>query len=147
MPRVRFLIIIAFALLAGCATGGIKHPELKGSMPTLKSEEGRIYFYRNASMFGSAIQPEIKLNDTPVGSSRPGGFFFVDRGAGNYEAHASTEVERKITFALAPGETKYIRTAPSFGVLVGRINFELVNTTEAEAELASLTYTGPPLSK
>jgi hypothetical protein len=44
----------------------------------------------------------------------------------------------------AKGETKYIRTSTSFGVAVGRINFELVNAPEAESELESLSYTGAP---
>jgi hypothetical protein len=147
MQLGRLLTIGTFAFLAGCATGGIKHAEMKVSMQALKSDEGRIYFYRNASMLGAAIQPDIKLNDATVGSSVPGGFFFIDRPAGNYEAHATTEVERKLTFTLTTGETKYIRTSPSFGVLVGRINFDLVNAPDAEAELASLSYTGTTLSK
>jgi hypothetical protein len=136
------LIVAALALLAGCAATGIKYSELKPSMPTLKPGEGRIYFFRSASMLGAAVQPDVKLNGTTVGTSIPGGFFFADRPAGNYEAHASTEVERKVTFTLGTGETKYIRTSPSFGVFIGRINFELANSTEAEAELPELSYTG-----
>jgi hypothetical protein len=66
----------------------------------------------------------------------------VDRPAGKYEAHASTEVDRMVSFVLAPGETKYIRTSPSFGVLVGRIKLELMSASEAEAQMASLHYTG-----
>jgi len=142
MKLKTLFVLSAIALLAGCASGGMKPAELKASMPVLKPDEGRVYFYRNASMFGAAIQPDIKVGDTVVGTSRPGGFFFVDRPAGDYEAHASTEVERKLSFALAPGENKYIRTSPSFGIMVGRINFELVNAPEAEGEMASLSYTG-----
>jgi hypothetical protein len=84
------------------------------------------------------VHPNTKLNGTVVGSSQPGGFYYVDRPAGTYQTHATTEVERMISFARAPGETKYIRTSPSFGVLIGRINFELVYAAEAEAEMASL---------
>lgn len=138
----RFLAIGAFIVLAGCAPKGLKHAEMQAAMPALKAQEGRIYFYRKATLGGTAIRPAIQLNGITVGSSIPGGFFFVDREAGNYEAHTSTEVERKLTFTLASGETKYIRTFPSFGVLVGRINFELVNAPEAEAELTPLKYTG-----
>ena len=138
-----FFAMVASALLAGCASG-VKHAEMSASMPALKADEGRIYFYRRASMAGAAIQPEIRLNGAVVGTSIPGGFFFLNRPAGNYEANSTTEVDRKLTFALAAGETKYIRTYTSFGVAVGRINFELMNAPDAAAELGSLSYTGAP---
>jgi hypothetical protein len=115
---------------------------MKSTMAPLKPEEGRIFFYRAASPIGAAVQPDIKLDGVVVGTSTPGGFFCVDRPAGTYEAHAATEVDRMVSFALAPGETKYIRTSPSFGVLIGRINFELMNASEAQVEMASLHYTG-----
>jgi Protein of unknown function (DUF2846) len=148
MQIKRFLILGASALLAACASG-MKYPDMQASMPVIKSGEGRIYFYRYASVMGAGVQPEISLNGTNVGASVPGGFFFVDRPGGNYEASAITEVERKLTFVLAPGETKYIRTSPSFGVMVGHMNFELVNAPQAQSELVSLSYatksnSGPP---
>jgi len=141
--RAKLVMLVgALMLLAGCAATGPKFTEMKASIPALKQGEGRVYFYRSASMFGAAIQPEIRLNGAVVGSSVPGGFFFVDRPPANYEANASTEVERKLTFTLAAGETKYVRTSPSFGVLVGRINFDLVNGSEAAAEMEGLSFTG-----
>lgn len=134
----------AFALLSGCVAGGVKHAEMKSSMQALKPDEGRIYFYRRASIFGAALQSDISLNGVVVGTSKPGGFFFVERPPGAYEAHASTEVERKVTFNLDRGETKYVRTYVSMGVFVGRVNLELVNASEAEQELDSLGFTGTP---
>lgn len=142
--QARLLFAIgALALVTGCASG-MKHSEMRASMPELKADEGRIYFYRRASMMGAAIQPEIRLNGAAVGTSIPGGFFFLNRPAGNYEANSTTEVDRKLTFTLAKGETKYIRTYTSFGVAVGRINFELVSPADAAAEVDSLSYTGAP---
>lgn len=142
MNRRTFLVATFAALLVGCATSGKRHSEMKSSLAPLKTDDGRIFFYRVASPFGAAVQPGIKLNNVAVGTSKPGGFFYVDRPAGRYEAHATTEVERTVSFALAPGETKYIRTSPSFGVLIGRINFELMKASEAQVEIASLHYTG-----
>lgn len=141
---MRKSIAVAFALLAGCVSSGMKHAELKSSMQALKSDEGRIYFYRTGSFFGAAVQADISLNGTVVGTSQPGGFFFVDRPAGKYEAWASTEVSRMVTFTLDPGETKYVRSYVSVGILIGRVNLELVGAAEAEPELESLHYTGTP---
>jgi hypothetical protein len=105
--------------------------------PRLTADKGRIYFYRSG-ILGAAVQPEIRLNNEVVGRAVPGGFFFVDRPKGSYEASATTEVESKLAFALAPGETKYIRVSISLGLFVGHMQFEQVNKQAAETELASL---------
>ena len=128
-------------VLAGCASG-VKYQQMADSMPTLKSSDGRVYFFRSSSMFGAALQPEIRLNDVVVGNSRPGGFFYVDRAAGNYVASTATETERTASFALAAGETKYLQTWPSFGAVIGRIQFDMVPAEKALPELSSLSYTG-----
>lgn len=139
--RMMFAGIAVSSLLAGCASG-VKHSEMAASMPTLKAGEGRIYFLRSASMFGAAIQPDIRLNNQVVGTSKPGGFFFVDRPAGKYVAAASTETEKTLSFVLDSGETKYVRSSPSFGLMVGRVVLELETPEKAKEELASLSYTG-----
>ena len=134
------------ALLAGCATG-IKHDQMASGMPSLKSGEGRIYFFRSNSIVGAAVQPDIRLNGQVVGTSKPGGFFYVDRPAGNYLASTSTETEKTLSFTLQAGETKYIRSSPSFGVMVGRIVLEPETPEKAKAELGSLSYTGTVAGK
>jgi hypothetical protein len=131
----------ALALLAGCATG-VKHSDMAAGMPSLKSGDGRIYFLRSSSMMGAAVQPEIRLDGQKVGESKPGGFFYVDRPAGNHMASTSTETEKTVSFSLQPGETKYIRSSVSMGLMVGRIVLELEAPDKARAELASLSYTG-----
>lgn len=128
-------------ILAGCASGP-KYQEVSNAMPTLRTSEGRIYFLRSSSMLGAAIQPDIRLNGQVVGESKPGGFFYVDRPAGNYVASTSTEVEKMASFVLNTGETKYLRTSPSLGLLAGRIVVELETPEKARAELPTLSYTG-----
>jgi len=135
------LALCAFTLLAGCATGGARYADVNVAAPKLAPDRGRIYFYRSTSIVGVAVQPDIKLNGESVGSAAPGGFFFVDRTRGNYVASSATEVESKLAFALAAGETKYVRTSISPGIIVGHMNFELVSKSVAEGELASLNQT------
>src|SRR5713101_5607395 len=146
MQTAKSLVIAAAALLAGCAAEGIRHADLQASMPALRPGDGRIYFYRVDSILGAAIQPDLRLNGEVVGESIPGGFFFLDRRPGKYEAHATTEIERSVVFTLAAGETKYIRTSTTFGLLVGHLAFDLMSRSEAEAELPSLRYTGKAAS-
>ena len=144
MKRVVRMVMGGMAisfLMAGCASG-VKHSEMAASIPTIKPGEGRIYFLRSASMFGAAIQPDLRLNSQVVGESKPGGFFFVDRPAGKYVASASTETEKTLSFVLDGGETKYVRSSPSIGLMVGRVVLELETPDKAKEELSSLSYTG-----
>ena len=141
MHTWKLFAICALALLTGCATGGARYADVSAQAPRLAPDRGRIYFYRSASVVGAAIQPDVKLNGESVGSAAPGGFFFVDRPRGNYVASTATEVESNLAFALAAGETKYVRTSISPGILVGHMNFELVGKSTAEGELASLSQT------
>jgi hypothetical protein len=139
-----FAAAVLLAFLAGCASGP-KHSEVQASIPALKPDQGRIYFYRSGSMMGAAIQPEIMLNGTAVGESKPGGFFFVDTAPGPKEVATTSEVEKKLTFTLDRGQTRYVRTAISFGVAVGRVSPELVDNATGEKEIAETSYTGKPL--
>ena len=137
--------LAATAILCGCASGP-KFAEMSKTIPSVKAGEGRVYFFRSDSMFGAAIQPEIRLNTEVVGSSKPGGFFYVDRPAGSFSAAASTETEKTLSFTLDAGETKYVRTSPSMGLLVGRIVLQLEEPAKAQAEVEKLSY-APPAKK
>jgi hypothetical protein len=142
---IKRLLALAFAVMAvllmsGCATG-LPFAEVAAKMPDLKPGDGRICFLRSSSMLGAAIQPQLRLNGEVVGESKPGGFFFVDRPAGNYIASASTETENTLSFTLAAGETKYLRSAVHPGILVGRVTVDLEQPDKALAELPSLKQT------
>jgi hypothetical protein len=96
-------------LLASCASPrGLDEPPLQ--IPALKPGYGRVYFTRPGEFAGSAIQPEIRMNNEVVSKSVPGGFSYVDRPPGQYAVTTATEVENAVTFQLAAGETKYIKT-------------------------------------
>lgn len=127
--------------LAGCASGP-KFSEISSSIRPIPADEGRIYFFRSSSMMGAAIQPDIRLNGQVVGTSKPGGFFYVDRQAGSYIAATSTETEKTASFTLDVGETKYLRTSTSFGLLVGHVVVEIEDPQKAKAEIETLSLTG-----
>ncbi len=137
----------AVAVLSGCAASGPKMTEMASSIPVLKSDQGRVFFYRKDSMLGAALQPSINFDGRVVGDSKPGGFFYVDAAAGSHEAMTTTEVSNRVSFVLASGEVKYVRTAPSMGLLVGHVTPTLVGADEAKAELATLSYTGGSAAK
>jgi hypothetical protein len=133
-----FFVGLVLLVLAGCATGP-KYSEMKGSIPSLRSDQGRVFVYRDSS-FGAAITPSVAINDKIVGVSRANGFFYADLPPGNYRMAAETEVERSLTFTLAAGEVKYVKASMSFGIIAGRINFDLVNQAAGEEALHGLAY-------
>lgn len=141
------LAVVIVGFLAGCAAEGPLHKEVAASIPTVPAGKGRIYFYRADTMFGAAVTSDITLNGRVVGKSERGSFFFVDENPGNCKASASTEVEREVTFTLATGETKYVKSTVSMGALVGRVNLELVSPNDANNDISELHYTGTPLTK
>lgn len=142
-----FLALVIVVLVAGCAASGPLYKEVSSAIPTVPSGKGRIYFYRADTILGAAVTSDIRLNDSVVGNSERGSFFFVDANPGNFKATASTEVERELTFTLAAGETKYVKSTVSMGVMIGRVNLELVSPGDARTEITELHYTGTPLTK
>ena len=61
----------------------------------------------------------------------------------------ATETEKPLSFALDAGETKYVRTSPSLGLIVGRVVPELETPEKAQSELPSLSFAPnePPAAK
>ncbi|MFT4171339.1 MAG: DUF2846 domain-containing protein [Rhodocyclaceae bacterium] len=143
MSVLRTLLVSASAALvmAGCASGP-SYKEVAGTFPAVKPDSGRIFFFRSNSMVGAALQPDIRLNDEVVGESKPGGFFFIDKPAGKYTVATATETEKTLSFALDSGETKYVRTSPAAGVMVGRVEPTLETPDVGQKEVEELHFTG-----
>lgn len=133
---IQFAVVLA--LLGGCAASGAKYSSIKDSIKPIPAEMGRVYFYRDASLLGAAITSDLYMNDKKVGRSVRGSFFYVDHTPGNIEVAATTETEKKLTFTLEAGETKYVRTTVGFGLVVGRIIPTLVSKDEGERALPDL---------
>lgn len=135
MMQFKRLGVVALAMLAlaGCASGP-SYKEVSSSFKPVAAQNGRIFFYRVASM-GAAIQPEVKLNGTAVGKAVPKGFFYVDRAPGDYEVTTTTEVKKALTFHLDPGQTRYVRLGVSMGFMAGHVYPELVDASEGKSEL------------
>jgi hypothetical protein len=135
------LLLVGF-FLSGCASPrGLDEPPEQ--IPALKPGYGRVYFIRPSELAGSAIQPEVRMNNEVVGRSVPGGFSYVDRPPGKYAVTTTTEVENAVTFQLAAGETKYIKTAVTPGILVGHVTPTLEFPEQGQSDISRLRYVGP----
>jgi hypothetical protein len=126
-------------LLAGCASGPT-FSELHASEPVVATDSARIYFYRESSMVGSAIQPSVYVNGVAVGSAVPGGYFYVDRPGGEYEISTTTEKTEIIKANIKPGDIRYVRLDIGMGVVVGHILPTLVMPEQGESEIAKCHF-------
>jgi hypothetical protein len=135
---------VLLALLVTACASGPKYASLMATESPVASTQGRIYFYRPSAL-GAAVQPDIALNGTKVGTAKPHGVYFVDRAPGDYTVTAATETEKALTFTLEPGQSRYVRLKMQFGVLVGRVVPELVDRGEAEGEMRDLSFIADPL--
>jgi hypothetical protein len=133
-------VVVLVMVMAACASGP-KFTDVKPEMIARNPDMGRIFFYRT-SMLGAALYPDVLLNGERVGEAKAQGFFFVDRPAGEYVAVTSTEVERKVSFTLDKGETRFIRFKVSMGLFLGHVYGEIVDEAEAKGEIVDCVYTG-----
>lgn len=138
MKRVvlALMLFLMVLILSACAHMGPQYSVLQPSLPDIKSETGRVFFYRPVAFGGAVVQPVIKLNEKEIGISMLMGFFYLDLPPGNYTAEVTTEVTRKVSFTLEKGEVRYIR----FHVTRGFFNGELVSEKLALEELKTCKY-------
>jgi len=135
-----FLVSVLVALVQGCASGP-GFSDVKGTIPPLSADKGRIYFYRTA-VFGAAVQPAVRLDGVEVGTAQPKGCFYVDVAPGSHFVETTTEVSRRLTFTLDKNETRYVRLSMAMGFFVGHAYPELVDSAVGEKEVATCNYTG-----
>lgn len=135
-------MLLAF-LLPACASGP-KFATVMTTQSTVPPDKGRVYFYRPSAL-GAAVQPDVFLNGTKVGTAKPHGVYFVDRAPGDCLVTSSTETEKQLTFTLAPAQVRYVRLKIQMGFFVGRIVPELVDRVEAEEEMRDLSFVANPL--
>ena len=124
MKRIRAGFVawawLALALLSGCAASGRSYTAVSSELPSIKENGCRVVFYRTDSMVGAALQPEIRLDHQVVGKSQPGGFFYVDTSPGRHVATSQTETEAALEFDVQAGQTVYVSSSITLGLLVGR---------------------------
>ncbi len=141
MRLVRWLCLILVLSLAGCAETKYR----SDAMPPIVSNQARIVFFRNSSFVGAELQTGILYDSSVVGNSRPGTYFYIDTAPGEHDISTTGDVNSHLTFPIAAGETKYVKTALGLGQFAGRIEPELVPASRAMRELPDLTFapTGP----
>lgn len=136
------LAVLLAVLLTGCARH-LSLADMQASIPPIAANQGRIWFYRSVWGPGSTTQPAITLNGRKVGTSVPGGFFYVDTESGPCVITTATEIDYSVKFLLEPNEERFVRTVSGLGFVFWRIKPELVDSAEGRWDLASKYFTGP----
>jgi hypothetical protein len=134
--------ICAVLPLGGAYARGQVYSDHHASEPAVSAGMGRIYFYRESSFFGLAVEAAIKIDGVAVGESSSGDYFYVDRPPGTYAISATTEKEENLSVPLAAGQTVYVRTHPSMGFLVGHIIPEIVADDRGTSEIKDCHFAG-----
>jgi hypothetical protein len=135
--------LVAVAFTAGCASG----PDFKTYGSTLnppKEGKSRVWCYRPSKMMGSAVQPTVYINDSPVAKAQPGCFFFADKPPGTYELKCSTEWADKAQLTVVENRTAYVRLTLLPGVFVGHTgikkNAHSLTSAAARSVLTSMIF-------
>ena len=127
-----FLTLVVLA--AGCASG----PDFKTYTATLTPPspgQSRVWFYRPSKMMGAAVQPQIVLNDVPVGKAQPGCFFYADKAPGTYEVKCTTEWSDKTQLTVVENSPAYVRLTILPGLFVGHMSPSVVPEAQALKEI------------
>ena len=106
-------------LTAGCACGP-KYCDYRPTVPPAASGNGRIWFYR-PWVLGLPFQPKVKLDNQPVATAVPLGFFYVEAKPGTHEVSATTEWTHKRQVIVTANADSYVRLNICPGLLAGHL--------------------------
>lgn len=140
LPGAAAVMIFCVAL-AGCASGP-RFGNVERKLAALPQGMARIYIYRTG-LFGAAVRPDVYLNGHRIGDCVPNEVFYQDVWPGRFEAVAVTTTERRLTFSIAAGETRFVKCSVGIGFLFGQGQLELVDPTQAERAIQDLEFVEP----
>lgn len=86
------------------------------------SDKGQIVFYREPKFAGGAIGFKVREGDTEIGKLRSGNYFVALVEPGRHEYNVKGETRDILPMEVEAGETYYVKTTVSMGILAGRPN-------------------------
>lgn len=142
-------VLLLASALTGCAMSGTTYTQAKQRAAAPAPGTARVYMYRESSMFGAGVQPSVFLDGVKVRNSVPGSFTAKDVAPGAHRITVETETEKTYDFTAKAQDEIYVREAPGFGYLIGRVHLEPVSAQEAAKEIADLheMNIAPPAKK
>lgn len=135
------LLLLSLAFIAACSSTSNGRADFEAKATPLAEGKGRVYVFRKSKFGGGAIRPSVKLDGIPVGKSSSGTYFYFDRAPGEYSMSCSVITKHTIRFTLKAGETKYIETRTTMGVVAGHVRPGIVTHKQGAAAASKCKYT------
>lgn len=86
------------------------------------ADKAQIVFFRKSGFLGAAISAHVKDGETPIGHIANGRFFSALVDPGKHTFTIKTEATDTLEMELEAGETYFVETTVSMGVIVYRLN-------------------------
>ena len=138
MIRSLFLSFAMVALLSGCGSDGVLYRDAKPGYAAIAQGQARLYIYRETSVFGTRVQPQILLDGAVIRTSVPGSYTKLDINPGSHVLSVANQTQKTYSFKADPKAELFVREAPGGGWLVGNVAFQPVAPLDAAKEMASL---------
>lgn len=103
---------------------------------------GRIYIYRNKSIFGGRYTPEVTIDNEKIAVSTSGTYVFVNKKPGQYNVSFDGNEKDPLPVVVTGGESQYVQANVSKGLLEDHLKLQLVTQSEGEGALTTLKYIG-----
>lgn len=134
VPIARRDVIAALAaatLLSACqTTRGRAVARLALPLAPPKPGLSRIYFYRKEGTLFRAVEPQVIVNGTSVGISRPGEAFFRDAKPGRYQVFSTAEPNEIVYLEARPERLSFVE----LDVVFTGLGWQLLPVERSERE-------------
>lgn len=134
-------LLVCCVTVANCASGP-RFGNVERKLAALPPGMARVYFYRTG-LLGAAVQPDVYLNGYRIGECVPNEVFYRDVWPGRFEAVAVTTTERRFTFSIAAGETKFVKCSVGVGLVFGHGQLETIDPVQARRAIQDLEFVEP----
>lgn len=112
---------------AAVETPAVEAPPATGEqsasiVPPPPEGKGQVVFFRPAKFVGAAVSYKVREGETELGKLSNGRYFVHVTNPGGHAYVVHSEVQDVLTMEIDPGETYYVTSSLSVGVVVGRPN-------------------------
>ncbi len=109
-----FSLLLAVAVLAGCAASGPTFESVQSSLTMVEPERARLVLLRPEMFQAGGAYAPIEVDGVPVGKLPNGSFLYVDLAPGEHTVKVETAYPGRyvLNVTLGSGEIRYVNVAP-----------------------------------
>ncbi len=144
-------LAVAFGAITACTTG-TPYAQVAGTLPAPPAGQGRILLYMTSASAQLHFFPDMTIDGAPVGTIRPGTFFYVDRQAGLHQIGvgqkqasviSSQIATDPVTIDVIPGATSYVSASAVAIVAATQVILRSEAPDDAVRDLSDLSWVPP----